>query len=235
MNYNLVLVHSPFVGPTSWRLVGDELAREGHRIVVPSLLPALGGLKDFDRAIARCVKDSLRRAAVPDPIVLVGHSAAGAYLPAIEAELHREVSACVFVDARLPVPGASLATQDTREEVEQIRGMAREGMLPPWSNWFGEGTMREVIPDEKVREHFVAELLPIPLALYEEEIRCPSSWPEVPCAYLRLSEYYKPVADEARARGWVVTELEAQHMLLLTNPRQVAGTLLGVVDELMDQ
>lgn len=232
MSFDFVLVHSPIVGPISWRPVANALERQGHRVVVPSLLPALQRPSGFAGAIAQRVREAVEEASVAGPVVLVGHSAAGAYLPVIGAGLERPICAYLFVDARLPRRDASLDDDDGPEAVAERRKMAEGGWLPPWSQWFPEGLMRAVLPDDERRERFVAELPPIPLALFSETISFSSEWPDAPCGYLRLSEFYKPLAGEAAAASWPVAEIDAQHLHLLVEPAVVADFLLELLGRL---
>lgn len=229
---NFVLIHSPLIGPYSWRPVANELEHRDYRTSLPSLLPALAGPANFAEAMARRVKEAVRSAMLPEPIVLVAHSAAGAYLPLIGSVVDREIRAYLFVDARLPERGASLADQDPPELEEQRQKMAREGMLPPWSEWFGEGALVEVIPDDEQRQRFAAELRPVPLALFHEKIPYPMDWPAAPCGYLRLSAFYKPLAQEATERGWRVMEIDAEHLHMMTRPQEVTELLLKLLNEL---
>ncbi len=232
MSYSFVLVHSPLVGPYSWQPVRDELESMGQRTVIPSLLPVLNQASGFADSMAHYVREAVKDSALPDPLVLVGHSAAGAYLPVIRSHLEREVSAYLFVDARLPKSGASLADQDSREAEQRRREMAEGGMLPPWSEWFSDRVLENLLPNEESRLRFVDELSPIPLALFHEEIAFASEWTDAPCAYLRLSEYYKPLFRDAMAEGWHVSEINAEHLHLITHPLVVTKLLLDVLDQM---
>ncbi len=89
--------------------------------------------------------------------------------------------------------------------------------------------LRAVLPDDDRRERFLAELPPIPLALFGEMITFPAEWPDAPCGYLRLSEFYKPLAREAAVEGWPVAEIDAQHLHLLVDPPAVADLLLELL------
>lgn len=224
-----ILVHSPLLGPFTWQPVADELQREGYKTIVPSLLPVLKRSSGFTDAIARQVKEAVDESPAVDPLILVAHSAAGAFLPLIASCLDRNIQAYIFVDARLPRKGASLADEDSLWERQERREMVQDGMLPPWSNWFGEAAMTEVIPDDHTRRRFLAELQPIPLGLFGEQISFPASWPDAPCGYVRLSDSYRPMAQEAAARGWSVMEVDAQHLHLLADPIDVTSLLLNVV------
>lgn len=232
MTYSFVLVHSPLIGPYSWRPVAAELERQGHRAVTPSLLPALDSSLGFSHAFAQLVREAVNRSEKSGPLILVGHSAAGAYLPVIAAELDREVCAYVFVDARLPERHATLADQDAPQDEDLRRELAQDGMLPPWSDWFGDDVLAEVIPDGEQRRRFVAELRPVPLALFHEKITYPPEWPGAPCAYICMSQFYRPLAQEASARGWPVMEIDAGHLHTLTHPGQVAPLILEILDQM---
>jgi hypothetical protein len=71
-----------------------------------------------------------------DPVVVVGHTGAASVLPAVAAAL-RGVRRMVFVDARLPpcegtfTPGGDF--------LDALRALAHDGVLPVWSQWWGEG------------------------------------------------------------------------------------------------
>src|SRR5215211_6954698 len=84
-----VLVHSPLVGPTSWRPVARALERRGRIVVVPSL-----GVADAAEPQWHHVRDAVR-------IILVGHSGAGLLLPVIADALDNDVAALIFVDSSL--------------------------------------------------------------------------------------------------------------------------------------
>src|SRR5690606_5537815 len=165
-----VLVHSPLVGPLTWSPVAEALGEQGHRAVVPSLLPALGdGAPYWRRIVERVLRDA-GEARDEAPLVLVTHSAAGAYVPPLRAGLGPNIAGYVFVDARLPVVDASLFQSGPPAMAEQLRTMSQDGSVPPWSDWFGEEVMRRLVPDGPLRERFVAELPRLPLALFEEPI-----------------------------------------------------------------
>jgi hypothetical protein len=231
MDRAFVLVHSPLVGQYTWMPAAAELGRQGFATIVPSLLAVLEGGAPFHAAIAGCVARAVARSDPGGPLILVAHSAAGAYLPTIRAGLERPVSGYVFVDARLPQDGLSLLDDSPADFAAQLRAMARAGWLPPWSEWFGGEAMGEVIPDDVARGRFLGELRRIPLALFQERIPVPGAWPDAPCGYLRLSEAYAPEAEQARAWGWPVVELAAQHLHMLVDPPAVVRAILELVGE----
>ena len=78
MSVRFLLVHSPAVGPSTWRWVAEALRSRGHETTVPNLVAAAttGDPVAFGRAAASALDTD-------EEVVVVGHSAAGAILPVI--------------------------------------------------------------------------------------------------------------------------------------------------------
>jgi hypothetical protein len=220
-----VLVHSPLVGPTSWVPVAQELERRGRVAVVPSLL----GVADAPEPQWRHVPDAVRMATsrLDRRILLVGHSGAGLLLPVIAGASDNEVAALVFVDSFLPPPAGRLPL-GSPALMDRLRAMAIDGVLPPWSHWFGADAMRELVPDERLRAYLEAEMPCLPLSYFEATVPVPDDWPHSPCGYVLLSVApYGNSAAEARAYGWPVIEIrDVQHLAIATDPIAVTEALL---------
>jgi hypothetical protein len=229
-----VLVHSPLVGPTSWVPVARELERRGRVAVVPSLL----GVAEAPEPQWRHVPDAVRTATrdLRQRIVLVGHSGAGLLLPVIADALAVEVAALMFVDSLLPPPAGPLLLGHPAF-MDQLRAMATDGVLAPWSRWFGAQAMRELVPDERLRADLEAEMPRLPLAYFEATVPVPDGWANRrPCAYLLLSAPYAQSAAEARARGWPVIEIDGvQHLAIATDAGPVTQALLDLERFLSDR
>jgi pimeloyl-ACP methyl ester carboxylesterase len=185
-----VLIHSPLLGPTTWLPVVDELERRGRQAVVPSLLGVADAAPQW-----RHVPEAVRAATAetPNPVVLVGHSGGGLVLPTIADALTVEVAALVFVDSFLPPARGSLRLAPP-EFGDQLRALAADGVLPRWSSWFGEDTMRELVPDERLRAALEKEMPRLPLSYFEASAPVPHRWAARPCAYLLFTSE-PPVAS----------------------------------------
>jgi pimeloyl-ACP methyl ester carboxylesterase len=224
----IVLVHSPLVGPYSWTPAAEVLRRHGHSVLVPDLRPGTGLGPPYHERHANLVAEAMSALEPADTVILVAHSGAGVLLPPIEEALGRPAAARFFIDAIFPQTGRSrLDLFGTPEEAEGFRQSARNGLLPVWTDADLEGA----IPDERVRRALVAELRPLPLAVYEEPIPFALSWKPVPCRYLRLSDSYR--ADMARAHqaGCRVEERPSGHFAILTEPEAIADLLEAWLDE----
>jgi pimeloyl-ACP methyl ester carboxylesterase len=219
-----VLIHSPLVGPTTWSPVVRELERRGREAVVPSLL----GVAEAEPPQWRHIPDAVRAATtnISTPIVLVGHSGGGLLLPTIADDLTAEVAALVFVDSFLPPESGSMRLAPPGF-MDQLCALAADGVLPPWSSWFGEDAMRELVPDDRLRAALEDEMPRLPLSHFSASVPLPDGWDACPCAYILLTGPHRESAADARGRGWPVAEIPGvQHLAMATEPIAVTDTLL---------
>lgn len=230
-----VLVHSPLVGPATWRPAADVLRARGHRAIVPPLTHVLDGPAPYVPALTRAVADFVAEsvadsvADVDAPVAVVGHSGAGPLLPAIAEALPVPITATVFVDAGLPHAGHSWFDTAPPELADHLRSIAKDRMLPPWHEWFPPEATAELVPDPALREILVRELRPMPVAFFEEPVPTSPDLPPDRCAYLRLSDGYADAARAAAALGWPVVTHDSHHLALYTDPGPVAEKLLTLV------
>ncbi len=217
-----VLVHSPALGPASWAPVARELSARGYPVAVPSLLSiGTGGPPFWPRAV-----EAVTRAlsTVDAPVVLAGHSGAGPLLPAI-ADALPHVDVCLWVDAGIPGPGPVPATEPAF--LDFLRGLTGpDGLLPRWTEWWGDEDLGPLFPDPATRTAVTAEQPRLPLSYYEEPVPVPDGWPATPCGYLLFSEGYAGDAATARERGWPVRYLPGGHLHQLVDPCGVTEALL---------
>ncbi|MEI9990465.1 MAG: hypothetical protein WDM86_10530 [Rhizomicrobium sp.] len=212
----LVLLHSPLVGPASWASLAPLLRSRGHAVAVPDLTPLMAGDGPYYPALAEAVA-----AAASDTPVLVAHSGAGALVPAVAALA--PLRGAIFVDALLPHPDTSWFAGVPEPLGAKLRGLAKDGRLPPWHAWWPKGAMEALLPDRKQGAGFIAEQGEVPLAFLEEV--APAIGLTTPSAYLQLSGAYKEDADAAEAEGWPVARLALSHLAILTHADAVAGQI----------
>jgi pimeloyl-ACP methyl ester carboxylesterase len=224
----IVLVHSPLVGPLTWAPVSRELRRHGVGTLLPVLDDHGNDAMPFWVQHATAVAQRLEMLPPDGGVILVGHSGAGPLLPAIGAFSPHPVAGYLFVDAGLPHPGRSPLDEIEAGMPEFGRELRHEleagGPFPQWA----DEDLRDLIPDAVLRQGVLAELQPRNLTFFEEPLPHVDGWPDVPCAYIRLSEGYDRAAQEAQRRGWSYREFEAGHFHMLVDAPGVAGAILQV-------
>jgi pimeloyl-ACP methyl ester carboxylesterase len=217
----LVFVHSPLVGPLTWRAVADRFTAAGRRTRLPDLTGAIAGPAPYLPRIAAAVTEVADQAGAP--IVLIGHSGAGPLLPGIAGAVGVPVRALVYVDAGLPYPGQTWFERAPADLVAHLRDLASDGSLPPWHEWFPADALAGLLPDPELRDRFTAELVSLPLDYFNERMP-PADW-SGPAGYLLLSEAYRGDATRATGRGLPVVEQVIDHLAMLTAPDPVTAAL----------
>jgi pimeloyl-ACP methyl ester carboxylesterase len=158
-------------------------------------------------------------AAPNDDIVVVGHSGAGVFLPSIGEGLGERLRALVFVDAQIPPHSGVQRTPP--ELVELLDAQTTDGILARWCEWWPDAAMREMVPDAELRSALRAEMPQLPRAFYDMEVPLPDGWSEGPCGYVRLSQGYRELSNEAIQRGWPHAEIDGHHLTLVTEPEKM--------------
>jgi hypothetical protein len=219
-----VLVRAPLAGQTTWSFVADELRSRGLLAVKPDLPDAreVGPpyWPHYGAAVGRQLIDLPEKAS----LVLVGHSGAGLMLPLVrQATMNRKVDRYVFVDAIVPEDGVIPDVDD------YFAGIAKDGLIPP----FSDAALRAMgLAENAVRQRLLAELRPLPFAVYQEPVPVFAGWPDAPCGYVRfkqtLAAAYQPYVDRALREGWAFRELDGGHFHMLVDPAAVAETLIDL-------
>jgi hypothetical protein len=227
-----VLVHSPLVGPLTWKLVASQMKKHDIKGVVPILSDKPDSNQPFWIQHTESVLHALAHIPESQPITLVGHSGAGPLLPAIRQSLANPVHAYVFVDASVPRDGASrldlMKAEDPNWAEQFQQELERGSRYPTWD--FDD--LSEVIPDETLRKQMIAEMQPRALPFFTEPIPVFRGWPDAPCVYIRFSTSYQSVAARTKEDGWPVYELEAGHFHMLVDEAAVTDLIVEAVNNL---
>jgi hypothetical protein len=228
----LALIHSPLTTAVAWGTLADELRALGHAVVVPEVV-------DDDeppyasRFIAR-VAQQLQLDAPGQPVVLIGHGAAGPLLPQIGFARHSAgapVAGYVFLDAMLPrtLRAATrlelLELDDPVLAAQLAQHLADGGRFPEWT----DHELAEWIGDAGDRAVLLAGLRPRRLGFFTEPLPVPEDWPDAPCAYVRLSQSSDGAARTAELRGWRVERIDEHHFRAMSNPTELAR----IIDDLL--
>jgi hypothetical protein len=233
----IALVHAPVLGPASWQPASGELSRAGHQVAVPALAGFTSGGPPYAPRLVQLCAEQITQAAEqveasrPGPAVqvtMVVHSGAGSFADQIAATLRTGSVAVIYADAGLPSQSGPSRVVDARF-LPYLQDIASNGIVPPWHEWWPDADPAELFPNEAARAAVLASARPLPLAFFEETLP-PTPQDRRPhrAGYLLFSDGYRPEADEARQRGWPVTELAGSHLHPLASPAQVAAAIAGL-------
>ncbi|MGI9016479.1 MAG: alpha/beta fold hydrolase [Euzebya sp.] len=227
MNVSMLFVHSPLVGPSSWLAVSDLMARDGFDVSVPDLT----GVAQAPPPMWRTVVDTAVEAAgvLAGPLAIVGHSGAGAFLPAIADRVGQGVVSLIFVDAVIPPSDGSHQTSAAMHTL--LDEQTDEGHLRRWLEWWPEEVVGDLLPDTDDRLALLADMPSLPRAFYDEAVPVPDGWRRDRCCYLKLSDAYDQEFIQAGDLGWTRVELDADHLAIHTQPSRVAAALRSLLDE----
>lgn len=220
---DLIFIHSPLVGPASWRPTVEVLQRRGAPCHIPTPAEPLTPWHAW----------SAQLLAVLPPVkkpILIGHSAAGLLLPALASAL--DAAALVFVDARVPPPLGRTRPVDG-QFLEFVKTLPTDmGRLPPWSKWWPDGAIEGHFPDAAERTRFEADLPCLPLTWFDDSADVPA-WDMRPSGYLQLSRIFEAEALAAVQRGWPVVHVDGSHLHPATQPVESADAILTLIDALI--
>jgi hypothetical protein len=227
----IVLVAAPVLGPATWQPVAAELSRAGHRVTVPSLAGfGAGGGPYAPRLIRLCAEQVAESQKAADGVVLVVHSGAGMFAEHLATTIQTDRITVIFADAGLPGRSREWPVVDAAF-LPYLREIARDGVVPPWPEWWPGADDCELFRSEAAREAVLADARPLPLAFFEETLPSLSSSPaHRDHGYLLFSDGYREEADAARRNGWPVAEVPGSHLHMLVSPAEVATAILALTD-----
>jgi hypothetical protein len=224
----LALIHSPLVGPSAWRLTQRAINACGGSAIAVNY-GGMTGPDWYDGATARIA----RAVRGVESIVLIVHSGAGAFIPGLVEELGDRAAGYILVDAVMPYPGRCWLDTAPTALATRLRALGKEGVLPPWDTWFGEGAIATILPDAALRAAFSADLPRVPWTYFEALAPEASAWRKTPAAYLQLSDACAADANQAAALGWSVRREALNHLAMLSHPDRLAAILSSMAHELV--
>jgi len=223
----IVLVHGAFADTSSWNGVIAELARDGYpTLAVANPLRSLAGDAAYVATLVKAVKG---------PVVLVGHSYAGAVI-SVAADGLPNVKSLVFVDAFEPEPG-----ETSLELTGRFPGSTLGATLAPPVDLPGGGQDLYVqqdrfpaqfgadLPEAETRVMAV-EQRPVTQSALAEGASA-AAWRSIPSwsIYGTADVSIPPaalifMAQRAHARK-IVAVTGASHLTLVSHPDQVAAVI----------
>jgi uncharacterized protein YndB with AHSA1/START domain len=215
MTERWLLLPSPFLGPVAYEPLAESLASQGDSAMVAVLPPAPFGAEDV---LAAFVDQAARLPAT----VLVPHSNAGFYAPAVRAATPG-VTATVYVDAALPEAHARRTPLAPPAFADTVAAMADDaGLLPPWTSWWETAELEPLFPSPEWLARVDREAPRLPAAYVRSFLPVPARWIDAPSGYLAFGDTYAAELAAARAAGWPTAAMDGHHLTLLSDPSGVA-------------
>lgn len=219
---SILLVHSPLVGPSSLARLAEAAAGGDRRVSLPDLT-SMAESDSPHEVFCRLAVDAGRRMN-PAPLV-VGHSGAGAFLPAIGSAIG-DVAGLVFVDAVVPPAAGVHSTSPAMHEM--LDSVTEDGLLRRWLAWWPAETIVDLLPEEADRAELEADMPRVPRSFYDHDVETPPGWSESRCGYLLLSDAYEAELHDAAERGWPTARFDSDHLAPHSLPESVLREVLDL-------
>ncbi|MFC1947947.1 alpha/beta fold hydrolase [Chloroflexota bacterium] len=223
-----VLVHASLMGGWCWREVANYLRAEGHEVFTPTLtgLGERAHLLNRDVGLYTHVQDIVGVLECEDlqEVILVGYSYAGMVITGVAEKVPERLSRMVYLDALVLKDGQSFFDIAPPELTTQYKKIAEEkgdGWLLPYI----ETTPPRFQPQPLLTATQALEIKnPAAVNIPRAYIHCTIRPPDSPLA-LGMTLYDR-IAEEAKANGWWYRDIEADHGVVFTHPREVTDLLL---------
>jgi pimeloyl-ACP methyl ester carboxylesterase len=231
----VVLVHGSFADASSWNGVIERLQAEGVPVTAPA--NPLRGIS-IDSAYIASLLDQ-----IPGPVLAVGHSYGGAVITNAATKASNVVG-LVYVAAFAPDEGESLADIE-RDSKDSVLNTALMQLQYPTGQG-GETAVEFAIDPAKFHEAFAADLPAEQTAVmaatqrpgaelgFSEPTGVPAwknlpSWAVVPTGDKAAgADVVRSMAERA---GATITEVDASHVPMISQPQLVADVILRALKD----
>jgi pimeloyl-ACP methyl ester carboxylesterase len=221
----IVLEHGAWADGSSWDGVVTRLQNDGYIVDVPPN-PLRG--PDSDSAYLASYL-----AAVPGPIVLVGHSYGG-FVTTNAATGDKNVKALVYVDAYIPAQGDTVNSLTSQFPGSQITPAALNFVASPGGvtdAYVQPSQFRSILANDlpaSQAAELAATQRPI-AATALTEVSGPPAWTSIPSwAVIGTADHAIPPAAQefmAHRAHATVTEINASHLSLISHPGEVTAVI----------
>lgn len=222
----LVSVHGAWAGGWQMKRTAALLEAKGWQVHRPSMSgmgehfntsrPDIGLGTHIDDIVNYILFEDLH------DVILLGHSYGGMVVTGVADRIPERIARLVYLDAMLPETGENVLGIRKTGSLP-IEPATRDGFIAPW--WVKPGRLPPVD-------------VPQPLKTFTEPIvlKNQSAAAKIPATYILTVDPGKkpedddffPFAERARARGWKVIIMEADHVPQWRKPEATAEILAGL-------
>ena len=227
----IVLVHGAWLGGWSWQPVRTALRGYGLDTHAPTLTALgdrahLGGAESGLHAHVADLLESLKFADRKE-VALVGHSYGAVVAAQAAAKRPDIVRWLITLDGFTLRQGQSIFSR--HPELADLFGT----WAAPDQPGFVQPPSREFLglPDSADTQRLMEKLRPMPVRAFSEPAEADA--PSTGCErhYVRFSgfPFFEATAHLAHADGWQVSEIDAGHMAITTDPERVAARIHAII------
>jgi len=202
-----VIVHGAWGGAWDWRGIDSMLTARGHQVYRVTLTglgekvhlasPNIGLTTHITDVVNTITWEELRN------VVLVGHSYGGMVITGAADRIPERIRALIYLDAFLPESGESVQRLGGAEFGSFVAQNSKDGMIQ--APWVQPGT---AVPTD----------VPHPLKTFTDTLVLTNAAARrLPASYIltmdkgSTTDSFSPYAARAKARGWPVHQMEADH------------------------
>jgi len=231
-----VLVHGSWQGAWSWDGVRDHLRSHGHRVITPAL-PGRGGISEDRSWIGHDDNVAAVLAALDaddaGPVILAGHSLGGVTISQVADQRPHRIARLVYCAAFVLEDGESASDvmpAELRTPITELAATRSDRAIPmPWQLW--RANFIQTASDQLARDSF-QRLVPDPYRPVFEPIKLRRQvHRELPATFLAFTQdmtmppgFWHPQMS-SRLNGATVMEIDGDHEIPLTAPKQLAEAL----------
>ena len=219
-----VIVHGAWGGGWAFREVDDLLTAQGHKVYRPTLTGQgeRVHLASLEVGLDTHIQDVVNTILFEElqDVVLVGHSYGGMVVTGVADRIPERIEHMIYMDAALPEDGESLVTRGSRggEKPDWVKN-ARDGFLVP--SW-----IKSDQPYPRDVPHPVKTFTDTIVLKNPDRLQIPSS-------YILTVDPGKEAEEDgffdsyqrARALGWPVQQMQADHNPQWSAPQELAELL----------
>lgn len=216
---DIVLIHSPLVGPASLAPTRAALEKRDRACHLPSAYragEAVPAWRDWPARLA------LALPAMQGPVI-AGHSMGGLLAARLAADLR--ASGMICLDAAIPPESGTVLPVEPSFRAFLDTLPLDDGLLPPWNDWWPNDIFDGTDVCDAARDAFLADIPALRLDWFDDDFAMPD-WSTAARAYLRTSLSFVEEARRAEARGWPVVRLKGTHLHPLAAPEETANAIL---------
>lgn len=240
-----VLVHPAWFGGWCWRKLVPLLRAHGHEVHTPTLtgLGERAHLAHPGIDLDVHITDIVDVLACDDlhSVVLLGNSSAGMVITGVAERVPERISQLVYLDAFVPEDGQcllDLVPPDRRAAMQaQVDTEGGGWLLPrfaaaPWDQFVPQAWQ---VTDPADLAWMLDRLRPTPFGHFSTAVRRNNpAARQLARTYIRCTSWPHPGFDRyaeaaGRTAGWRLRQLDDSHLPYITNPHDLASTLLELM------